>query len=81
MTELAKSFDPAPIEAQYGPLWEQRGLYEPEWIVRRVRWMEGHESHACPPQRMTRLNDSELRDIVTFLAGPGSGDRIFTRTR
>ena len=29
MTELAKSFDPAPIEAKYGPLWEQRGLYEP----------------------------------------------------
>ncbi|MGC4060034.1 MAG: valine--tRNA ligase [Aquabacterium sp.] len=29
MTELAKSFDPAPIEAKYGPLWEQRGLYKP----------------------------------------------------
>ena len=29
MTELAKSFDPAPIEAQWGPLWEQRGLYTP----------------------------------------------------
>ena len=29
MTELAKSFDPAPIEALYGPLWEQRGLYAP----------------------------------------------------
>jgi len=29
MTELAKSFDPAPIEAQWGPLWEQRGLYAP----------------------------------------------------
>ncbi|NBD19714.1 valine--tRNA ligase [Aquabacterium fontiphilum] len=29
MTELAKSFDPAPIEALYGPLWEQRGLYKP----------------------------------------------------
>ncbi|MGQ0595754.1 valine--tRNA ligase [Aquabacterium sp.] len=29
MTELAKSFDPAPIEAQYGPQWEQRGLYKP----------------------------------------------------
>lgn len=59
----------------------QRALYEPEWIVRRVRWMEGHESHACPPQRMTRLNDTELRDIVTFLAGPGAGDRIFQRSR
>ena len=29
MTELAKSYDPAPIEAQYGPQWEQRGLYKP----------------------------------------------------
>ena len=29
MTELAKSFDPAPIEAKHGPLWEQRGLYKP----------------------------------------------------
>ncbi len=29
MTELAKSFEPAPIEAKYGPLWEQRGLYKP----------------------------------------------------
>ena len=29
MTELAKSFDPAPIEAKFGPQWEQRGLYKP----------------------------------------------------
>ena len=29
MTELAKSFDPAPIEAKFGPLWEERGLYKP----------------------------------------------------
>ena len=29
MTELAKSFEPAPIEAKYGPLWEQHGLYKP----------------------------------------------------
>ncbi len=29
MTELAKSFDPAPIEAKYGCSWEQRGLYNP----------------------------------------------------
>ena len=59
----------------------QRALYEPDWIVRRVRWMDGHESHACPPQRMTRLNDTELRDIVTFLSGPGSGDKIFNRSQ
>ncbi|MBI5255689.1 MAG: valine--tRNA ligase [Burkholderiales bacterium] len=29
MTELAKSFEPAAIEAHWGPLWEQSGLYEP----------------------------------------------------
>ncbi len=29
MTELAKSFEPAPIEAHWGPLWERSGLYEP----------------------------------------------------
>ncbi|WP_119154914.1 valine--tRNA ligase [Caldimonas tepidiphila] len=29
MSELAKSFEPAAIEAHWGPLWEQRGLYEP----------------------------------------------------
>jgi valyl-tRNA synthetase len=29
MTELAKSFEPAAIEARWAPLWEQSGLYEP----------------------------------------------------
>jgi valyl-tRNA synthetase len=29
MTELAKSFEPAAIEAHWGPLWEQSGAYEP----------------------------------------------------
>ena len=29
MSELAKSFEPAAIEAHWGPLWEQRGLYQP----------------------------------------------------
>jgi valyl-tRNA synthetase len=29
MSELAKSFEPAPIEARWAPLWEQQGLYEP----------------------------------------------------
>ncbi len=29
MTELAKSFEPAALEAHWGPLWEQRGLYRP----------------------------------------------------
>src|SRR5206468_12301534 len=29
MTELAKSFEPAAIEAKWGPLWENSGIYEP----------------------------------------------------
>jgi valyl-tRNA synthetase len=29
MTELAKSFEPAAIEAHWAPLWEQSGLYAP----------------------------------------------------
>ncbi len=29
MTELAKSFEPAAIEAHWGPLWEQSGAYTP----------------------------------------------------
>ena len=29
MTELAKSFEPAAIEARWGPLWEQSGTYTP----------------------------------------------------
>ena len=29
MTELAKSFEPAAIEARWAPLWEQSGIYTP----------------------------------------------------
>ncbi len=29
MSDLAKSFDPAAIEAHWGPLWEESGVYEP----------------------------------------------------
>ena len=29
MTELAKSFEPAAIEAHWGPIWERSGVYEP----------------------------------------------------
>ena len=29
MTELAKSFEPAAIEAHWGPLWERSGVYAP----------------------------------------------------
>jgi len=30
MTELAKSFEPAALEAHWGPLWEEKGLYKPQ---------------------------------------------------
>jgi len=29
MSDLAKSFDPTAIEAHWGPLWEESGVYEP----------------------------------------------------
>ncbi|MBV9892151.1 MAG: class I tRNA ligase family protein, partial [Rhizobacter sp.] len=29
MSDLAKSFEPAAIEAKWGPLWERTGAYEP----------------------------------------------------
>jgi polyisoprenoid-binding protein YceI/mono/diheme cytochrome c family protein len=58
-----------------------QGLYEPEWLVRRVRWLEGHQSQGCPPTSMTRLTDSDLRDVVTYLAGPAAGAPIFKRKK
>ncbi len=54
------------------------GLYEPDYIVRRVRWLQGKDNHQMPPISMERLPDSELRDIVTYLAGDES-KRIFQR--
>jgi len=48
MTDLAKSFDPAPIEARWGPWWEQRGLYEPT--------LDGQRPSFCiqlPPPNVT----------------------------
>ncbi|MDC8786880.1 valine--tRNA ligase [Roseateles koreensis] len=35
MTELAKSFEPAALEAHWGPLWEAKGLYKPTLDVAR----------------------------------------------
>jgi polyisoprenoid-binding protein YceI/mono/diheme cytochrome c family protein len=58
-----------------------QGLYDPEWIVRRVRWLEGHQSKGCPPTSMLRLPDSDLRDIVTYLAGPAAGGRPFEKKK
>ncbi|HVE85690.1 MAG TPA: cytochrome c, partial [Myxococcales bacterium] len=54
----------------------QVGLYEPDWIVRRVRKLEGHQNKLMPVFSMARLPDSDLRDIVTWLT---SEKPIFVR--
>ena len=55
-----------------------RGLYEPDYLVRRVRWIEGYDNQQMPPIPDDRLTDTELRDIVTYLAGDPK-ERIFER--
>jgi polyisoprenoid-binding protein YceI/mono/diheme cytochrome c family protein len=56
------------------------GLYEPDYLVARVRWQPGHDAKQMPPMTIDRLTDSELRDIVTYLAGD-ENERIFKRNR
>jgi valyl-tRNA synthetase len=48
MTELAKSFEPGPIEAKWAPLWEQRGLFEPTLDAARPSF-----SIQLPPPNVT----------------------------
>ena len=54
------------------------GLYEADYLVRRIRWIPGHDAKQMPPLSMERLRDSELRDIVTYLVGD-EATRIFRR--
>jgi len=56
------------------------GLYEPDYLVARVRWIAPHDARQMPPMPMDRLTDSELRDIVTYLVGRPD-ERIFQRRR
>ena len=56
------------------------GLYEPDYLVTRVRWIAPHDAKQMPPFPLDRLTDSELRDIVTYLVGRPD-DRIFQRKR
>jgi polyisoprenoid-binding protein YceI len=56
------------------------GLYEADYLVKRVRWQPGNDAHQMPPLQIDRLTDSELRDIVTYLVGDESL-RIFKRNR
>ena len=48
MTELAKSFEPAAIEAHWGPLWEQTGAYRPTLDASRPSF-----SIQLPPPNVT----------------------------
>ncbi len=48
MTELAKSFEPAALEAHWGPTWEQQGLYKPTLDVTRESF-----SIQLPPPNVT----------------------------
>ena len=57
-----------------------RGLYEPEYLVQRVRWLPGHDARQMPPFYVDRLTDSDLRDIVTYLTG-GETRKIFDRPK
>jgi polyisoprenoid-binding protein YceI/mono/diheme cytochrome c family protein len=54
------------------------GLYEADYLVKRVRWIAGHDAKQMPPMSMERLRDSELRDIVTYLVGDDAS-HIFHR--
>ncbi|MGO8969367.1 MAG: YceI family protein [Myxococcaceae bacterium] len=54
------------------------GLYEADYLVKRIRWIPGHDAKQMPPLSMDRLRDSELRDIVTYLVGDDA-TRIFQR--
>jgi len=54
------------------------GLYDPDYLVRRVRWIPGHDARQMPPMGVDVLGDTELRNIVTYLAGP-QVDPIFKR--
>ena len=56
------------------------GLYEPDYLVARVRWIAPHDAKQMPPIPLDRLTDTELRDIVTYLVGRPD-DRIFQRKR
>jgi polyisoprenoid-binding protein YceI len=54
------------------------GLYEADYLVRRVRWLPGTDARQMPPIYVDRLTDTDLRNIITYLAGDESR-RIFDR--
>ena len=68
------------LDGRVGPVW-QLGLYDPEWVVARVRHLEKHSAKIMPPFSMARLPDTDLRDIVTYLTGSKAGAPIFDRKK
>jgi polyisoprenoid-binding protein YceI/mono/diheme cytochrome c family protein len=68
------------LDGRVGPVWAP-GLYEPDWLVRRVRRLEGHQNKQMPPWTITRLPDSELRDIVTYLTANPKEPAVFSRKK
>jgi polyisoprenoid-binding protein YceI len=68
------------LDGRVAPVWAP-GLYEPEWVVRRVRRLDGHQNLQMPNFTITRLPDSDLRDIVTYLTSPKSEAPIFNRQK
>jgi len=68
------------LDGRVGPVWAP-GLYEPDWVVRRVRRLEGHANKQMPPWTIERLPDTDLRDIVTYLTSPASAAPVFDRKK
>lgn len=68
------------LDGRVGPVWAP-GLYEPDWVVRRVRRLEGHSNKQMPNWTIERLPDSDLRDIVTYLTSPQTQAPIFNRAK
>lgn len=68
------------LDGRVGPVWAP-GLYEPDWVVRRVRRLEGHQNRQMPNFTQARLPDNDLRDIVTYLTSPASAPPIFKRVK
>ncbi len=68
------------LDGRVAPVWAP-GLYEPEWVVKRVRRLDGHQNHSMPNFTIVRLPDSDLRDIVTYLTSPKNEPPIFNRQK
>lgn len=68
------------LDGRAAPVWAF-GLYEADWLVRRVRHLEGHGAHGMPPFSIARLPDSDLRDIVTYLSSPKFNKPIIDRSK